>query len=445
MAGDLEGALTVIDVIRSLMPDGTNPIRKTDTWAEGFPVIKAEWDSCPSWPPDAFATAATLAERSGCYSELGVVLSGSEADRRRKNKDRVSAERIGRRWAQTGTIPKAVTKLWTILVAAGDEVVCSGSGDGRGWKVATMRLLAICDEACSEVGTTPNANSSRTVGFVANQFALLFSAGPTPSSVPAYLHYLPNSLARAIPPSRACVLPKGLTPALGCTLRSVTHHLALLPGSGHVTAEWRLSVATSRAPKEPFNLLVVPYPYVVGGNDISMARAPDRRGMDGYFAVRPRVLPADNDREGLPAFIRFLSALIRQAERDGGSVGGVVLPEGALWRGDAELIVAALAGEHRGLELFVAGTILPLPTRGGSFSFDRNEAFVARLSAGKIVDRYSQAKHHRWRLDEGQIHGYGLGHLLDPAENWWEAIDVSNRRIVFGVDDRGWHHLGFNL
>jgi hypothetical protein len=45
--------------------------------------------------------------------------------------------------------------------------------------------------------------------------------------------------------------------------------------------------------------------------------------------------------------------------------------------------------------------------------------------------RWRQDKHHRWRLDEGQILQYHLGASLNPALKWWEGIRVDERRIHF--------------
>ena len=56
--------------------------------------------------------------------------------------------------------------------------------------------------------------------------------------------YLPHSLCVRVPPAIACVQPKTNTPAVGCTLRSLTHNLALLPSVASVTTRWRLGLPT---------------------------------------------------------------------------------------------------------------------------------------------------------------------------------------------------------
>ena len=40
-------------------------------------------------------------------------------------------------------------------------------------------------------------------------------------------------------------------------------------------------------------------------------------------------------------------------------------------------------------------------------------------------------KHHRWRLNEEQIVGYGLSSVLDPSITWWEDLRILNRKLPF--------------
>jgi len=42
-----------------------------------------------------------------------------------------------------------------------------------------------------------------------------------------------------------------------------------------------------------------------------------------------------------------------------------------------------------------------------------------------------QNKHHRWSLDERQVHQYHLGGALHPGIRWWEAMDVPRRSLQF--------------
>lgn len=38
-------------------------------------------------------------------------------------------------------------------------------------------------------------------------------------------------------------------------------------------------------------------------------------------------------------------------------------------------------------------------------------------------------KHHRWRVDGGQIETYALGSALDVNRRWWEGIDILSRSL----------------
>ena len=73
------------------------------------------------------------------------------------------------------------------------------------------------------------------------------------------LRYLPNSLCMMVPPGEVCVQPKTITAQAGCTLRSLSHHLALLPSVGEVKTSWRFAERTT--PRQVLNLLAVPFPY----------------------------------------------------------------------------------------------------------------------------------------------------------------------------------------
>jgi hypothetical protein len=135
--------------------------------------------------------------------------------------------------------------------------------------------------------------------------------------------------------------------------------------------------------------------------------------------------------------VTFLSALVREAERDGGTVHGLVLPETALTEEIVEQVAAGVARRNRLLEIFVSGVIArPMKRPSIDPPFRRNEAFVARFDNRGPFDSYRQPKHHRWRLDATQIRNYRLGHTLDASEDWWEAIDLADRQMVFGLDPR---------
>jgi hypothetical protein len=439
--------VTVGTVIRELLPFGSNPLTFDD------PPPAASWDIVPLWPPDLFAVVATLAERSGLYAEPGIALSTTPAGRRRKRERAKQAEDLGKEWGGVGlgVPPQRVSALWDILRRSWTAPVCSGAGVGRRWKEAAMHLLAIADEACAGMGFPPPIEATPSRSFAASIFVFMEykSVAPVARSRPRhnFLPFLPNSLARAVPEDRACVLPKALTPAVGCTLRSATHNLALLPGRGEVSAEWRLTDDRfSGEPTEdgeaqhyaPFNLLLIPYPYRISGRHFRVARAPDGPDVDGYFDMEMGWLPPGTPAAQAREIARFILSLVAAAEAEGGAVNGIVLPETALPAPMAEKVAAEVARKSPHLEMFIAGVLAPPPPVAGlgEARFGRNEAYVARFRDGQRIDEYRQAKHHRWRVDGSQVESYGLGHVLDRGRNWWEKIDVADRRMVFGLDAR---------
>jgi len=61
-----------------------------------------------------------------------------------------------------------------------------------------------------------------------------------------------------------------------------------------------------------------------------------------------------------------------------------------------------------------------------------NWVFGARDDGGVPFTKGSQAKQHRWALDDSQINRYGITALADSsATKWWEDIDVSRRKLPF--------------
>jgi hypothetical protein len=406
------GSLTVGDVIRELLPEGTRP--RSDS--------SPSWHNCPNWAPDLFAVAATLAERSGSYTEPGIVLSRNAKERAQKLKNAELTRQNGRMWAARPNPPAFVRKNWTILFNNWAEDVCCGVGKGASWKRAVVRLLAVTDETCARIGLVPNEYDS-TISWVV--FDELVASIDTADR---FLN-LPKSITYLVFPDKACVLPKSLTPEIGCTLRSLSHHLALLPGRGPVAANWYLSTSSTQESNSvgmhALTLLLVPFPYVVHGNDFRVHKYPEP-GVDGYFRLHQGWLE-DVDGSALPhdKFYKFVRDLIFAAEKDSGPIHGLVFPETALTKEYLLNLADRLAPEFPWLELCVAGTL-----SGGQFA-SRNEAVIIRFEDKKVSGVLAQSKHHRWRLDADQIGRYQLGHVLDPRFNWWESIDVHDRQIHF--------------
>jgi hypothetical protein len=407
----------VTDIVHRMLPDGTSAMHPPS------------WDACPTWPPDLFAVVATLVNRSGCYSRsrysAGLLEQGCFTD-----DYRASVLRLGDEWRR-GHFPEEVQGLWTVLQNAQLEV--ADVGDCVDWWDAAIRLLAIADEAASGFGFGSNTWDRLPLArlvfleiYALENFAN--SARGEDVQTPR-LPYLPNSLCIAVPRSEACVQPKTRTPQVGCTLRSLTHNLALLPPVGEVSTQWRYAAEGQgfREITRELNVIVIPYPYEIRSCCFRGERLAFEEVPMGFFSLEQEWL------HGLKAqqLADFVKALIADAEMEVSRVHAIVFPEAALSQKLAEDLGKILAKTTK-LELFLAGVI----DDRGNGSTPVSRAYCEIFLDGKRV-QWSQAKHHRWKLDAYQLKRYHLARGLSDRAVWWEKIDVSNRECIFYVFHHG--------
>jgi hypothetical protein len=419
-----ESALTIGDVVRRLLPNGTEtePIRKF-----------AQWQQCPQWPADVFAAAAGVVHASSCYAEPGIALSRSDAERAQKRSRAEAHMEAGKHWAERMIVPDLTQQHWATLYDAFDAPIEGSTRATEKWKRAALALVAISDEACAGAGYFPIRDDG-----VANYVWYELMARGRRKPVLA----LPHSIALLVPNEIACVLPKSLTPNVGCTLRSLTHHIAFLPGKGVVKPEWlvnpgdevsrRIEQGKQRPSREQsldrvFNILLIPFPYVIHATDFNVARPANDHG-DGYFTLTQNWLMNGKRRVSATEMAEFIGTLIENAETDAGPIHAVILPEGVFNQIIARPVAQRLARRFRQLELFVTGQLIGRPPA------QRNVAAQYRLLNGEIISVTEQSKHHRWRLEESQIRQYQLGGIFDPNFIWWEHIDVHNRSIGFSIN-----------
>jgi len=299
------------------------------------------------------------------------------------------------------------------------------------WKFIALRLIAIADQA--SVGVGFNADTSRPISdqrfsyLVFEQHLELLKAVVASRAPQLHLPHVPESLCNMVPPDEVCVQPKTNTPRVGCTLRSFTHNLALLPGRGTVTANWVIAEPAEDNVDRPLTVLLVPFPYVIQGRNF-VAEPHKIDGTNGYFSVRQQWFGESPNRETENEIVDFLYNLAMVTQKEIGELHAIVFPEASLTDKFAERIAAKIAKRLPGLELFIAGTMAD-----SSSEYPRNSAFTCRFHRGKILKGWYQSKHHRWCLDGSQIPRYHLGHELHPEKKWWEKIDVDKRTCVFSV------------
>lgn len=398
--------VTIGEVIARLLPNGSNL------------GAKGSVRSCPIWPPDLFAVAGALIYRSGFYAELPATAGWDKTKYLFGKSYKGDVEKIAKKWAETSIPPERLERLW------GDLLKRSHLNpiDTRDkWHDAAMRLMAIADCAATGVGFRPEDPTDYFPTLLYDEHVKVISGRKS-----KILPYLPSSLCSAVPIDSACVQPKTMVPDVGCTLRSLSHNLALLPPKNIVDTSWLL-MAPEKEGEGPLNLLLIPYPFVIDANDF-LAHRPNK-DRDGFFSFRAGWRDKDGRLVNAKKIADSICLLLASAKRETANIHGVVLPETALTQTQASQVAAELARRDKRLELFISG----IKSRETKTKTARNSAYTARLYQGRILGHWLQSKHHRWGLDEGQIVRYHLGSVLDPEVKWWEKIDVSKRTCKFTV------------
>ena len=496
--------LAVSTFLKRLFPEGTKPK------AQG---MEEKWIEFPVWPPDLYAAAASLLDRSGCYSHPR--FSGGGWAEPFQGGDYISIiQKTAIEWnrlalQEQGSANDALMAMafphmvkvkdaWRRLITCELPIEpCGSDMQPPSWCDDAMFLLSVADEASMGIGFfigEEDLNVHRTpfIEYWMDQYLIkdlvlsvkaVLSQGITKLEGKEMLNlkstldiafsvsgkdfsssfddlndllsllceevrlpYLTNSLCQLVPSSELCVQPKTRTSNVGCTIRSLSHHLSLLPAISMVETFWRV-------PHKPFqdsheggpqalNLLLVPFPYSVKGSCFVRGNActgsnpkdwddeTDNRAR--FFSVDQSWLMCANDptrRVSETMFADFLCDIIEESKNEVDEIHGIILPELSL---DSALAsgVSKILSERTKLEFFIAGVLAEgLPNRG-----PKNCVFTSVFSFSPEAARsWKQAKHHRWKLEKHQIRRYHLGGQLDPHLDWWEGIDISPRECYFGV------------
>lgn len=149
-----------------------------------------------------------------------------------------------------------------------------------------------------------------------------------------------------------------------------------------------------------------------------------------FFRLRPRWLEKGDGEmvHGAELGKVLVRPLLRQAiQQNGGKApDGIVLPECALTPKVAHELAASL--KRSGIKFLITGVIEHNAQTGKTYNKARTYAFVKDEEA--LTNE--QNKHHRWRIDRAQANSYGLDFDPDKTNSqWWEDIDVSNRKLPF--------------
>lgn len=349
-----------------------------------------------------------------------------------------------RRWraSETGAALSPLFDWWQdVFCEHGAHHVVDGGRPERaspGWWRPALLLFIAADEAADEVGFHPVVSArgapqapwfERFVNLI-----FLFLGRPMRADEDGNVVTSAISTFSAAEKSTCCVLPKSRTPSLGCTLRSLSHNLALMPPQGVATGRWMPYVFKEAPPDERhLNLLLVPFPYAIAASAFRPRNeevACGQRG--GFFELEQQWLSQLSTKK----MIEFVVALAHEAQREVDHIHAIVFPELSLDETFYKALVEHLPTALPGLEFVVAG-VSNLGERQGNFvnvTVFQSQGEDAQTRFGLTSTR---EKHHRWRLDRDQIIGYGLEGTLSPSLYWWEDIDLLSRRVDFAVIRRG--------
>lgn len=442
----------------------------------------------PRMPYDVFAIAAYLIEYAGIYHHLQPVKippgrpGGGPGIRHMEifPADRAKVLAAAQAWRSLDPAKLRATRFaaaltedacwekieplfesWWIVFGAGESVDIfdrlveqPGEAVPFWWKHA-WRLFAIADEAAERTG------------FRFDNEAILASLGGAATDVRWYEAEVMLELAQRTPKatkgaklteagdittltvarqSIVSVLPKVRTSTVGCTLRSLSHHLALLPGAGVARGRWTPNFSSPERvqgskPDNVLNFLLVPLPYSLTADVFHEVSIEDVTGDPegavpkfGYFGVHQKWISPSSTR--LNRITAFLGSLVEAAQIQSPDIGGIVFPELSLDYETFSQVRDYIASHIPACKILVAGT------SSNSVGTEGNFVAVASFeppsdSKGKRVYRQTlREKHHRWKLDRQQLKDYGLLGVLSPELSWWENIALQNRRIDFTVLQR---------
>jgi hypothetical protein len=419
------------EYILHLTPDGTNAfsvIRPDDV------VPESVRQACPNWPPDLFAVVASIVERSGCYT----LASPDRNELANHALHLQNVQDMARAWnGDPGVVPPKILGLWDTMWDDHGATELSEVYTRPALVANLLTLFAIADETCAGMGWDVGGAPAPERPFA----SVAMGSMADPKMAAAMMRHLPTSFCVMVPPDRAIVLPKSLTPSVGCTVRSLSHYVALLPPSTVLQPSWIWST-TERAtadrpdPKQPYDVrvLLVPFPYTVNADcfELSSARTAFGTGhsMPAYFKLNQRWLQlAAGPVTGKILAEELIIPLIRQAYYHSGALpDGIVLPECALTSDLAQQLVEALAEKNVPIEFLITGVLDTDPATGATYN--RAQTFVLRRGEGAVKREHN--KHHRWRLDASQVERYALDFDDDDDNSqWWEDIQVGNRHLPF--------------
>ncbi len=432
--------MNITTILGYLFPNGTikeelffadtlNEERKRNLQSEKFTI-------CPFWPTDVFTFCATVLEK------IGVLHFEPNTEEDRENLSLTNLKKISGEWVLLP--PQKIQESWHFIVnnsaLSMEEVV----KNEKNILFHIHFLFRCADETSNGIGWS---GCSSLFGL-----GLVNTATEDWSKVKSKfmrglleLPFFPNSICQMIPPYRAVCAPKSICAEVGYTIRSLSHHLALLDVQPKIKFTWNIVEASKAVDEEAgtdrdhFNIVFIPYPFTVNSNCISPSRKkPKPLGISGrkfgYFEVIPTWLPKGKNAEEIAQdlYENIVKPLLTDARKHVDVVDCILFPEGALTDAVATALFKVLVKNERDQNpnFFISGAI---PFEEKCVDQQKtNQALFFHSDNIKTYIKHSQEKHHRWKLSIEQIRRYGLSSFpADDRTDWWEDIDVSVRTLPF--------------
>ncbi|MEM7051123.1 MAG: hypothetical protein AAF604_15750 [Acidobacteriota bacterium] len=408
------------------------------------------------WPPDIFALATLILRSTGSYRR-------ATSPPTRKNGDlpldspAASAEEVPWPPPKWPTQARDLANQWVHWIVCKDGSPHPLQKDyiGRLWALRKEKLDDLYDcrtsnswELCrlllSLVGIADEAMCGVGLGFspwasadqVKPQSSNLECRGNAKFFLQANcLLTLRGSLSR-LPKYAGIVLPKSRTPQIGLTPRVFSNNLTF--HQTEVDVAWR-AFPWQNTDENIVNIMVVPWPFEIDATAFQptdpMAGAISGRAR--YFHYKPPT--------GETLDVDLLLEALRRVRNEVRRVHVMVFPECAMTRRDLTRLKRKLEAHFHPSEMpmIVTGVSGQFRDESNGRSEDpeverhwqvehqtraSNRVFLSLYYAGRWHD-VVQDKHHRWRLDGGQIEQYSLGGFLTAGRTWWEAIQVVRRRL----------------
>jgi hypothetical protein len=179
--------------------------------------------------------------------------------------------------------------------------------------------------------------------------------------------------------------------------------------------------------EDTLNIMIFPWPTEMKETWFS----PEHQALKRKSSEPARYFSYKGTNRQLP--VDDIIKLLRDAEKRVTRVHMIVFPERALTKEDLTRLKLALkaAQDRDRMPMVVSGVRSKEDGELGT-----NRIYLSTFFAGTWYDLY-QDKHHRWKLDPSQIKRYNLGGVLAGDKEWWEGVEVRERRITF-LAPSGW-------